>query len=111
MKLHMAGSATLIALGAMLLSGCVAKTAFDLATAPVRMGTNAVGKSYDMLTTSQSEADEKRGRAMRKHEERLGKLDRRYREQGEDCRDGDEGACRAMRETADEIDDLREERP
>lgn len=111
MKFHMAGSAALVLFGSFLLSGCMAKTAFDLATAPVRIGAGAVGKTYDTLTTSQSEADEKRGRAMRKHEERLGKLDRRYREQAEDCRDGDRDACRDMRDTADEIEDLRDDAP
>ena len=31
-----------------------------------------------MATTSQSESDEKRGRAMRKREEEIGKLERSY---------------------------------
>ncbi len=45
------------------LSGCytVAKTAVDVATLPVK----AVSKGVDLATTSQSEADEKRGRDMR----------------------------------------------
>lgn len=53
------------------LSGCytVAKTAVDVATLPVK----AVSKGVDLATTSQSEADEKRGRAMRKAEEDYGK--------------------------------------
>ena len=53
----------LFALGAALvLPGCAAKTAFDLATTPVRNTRdtiNAAGKAYDLATTSQSEADEK----------------------------------------------------
>lgn len=51
------------------LSGCIAKTAVDIVTLPVK----AVGAGVDAVTTSQSEADEKRGREMRKQEEREGK--------------------------------------
>lgn len=54
------------------LSGCLARTAFDVATAPVRVASKAV----DLATTSQSEADEKRGREIRRREERLGQLQR-----------------------------------
>lgn len=55
------------------LSGCIAKTALDIATLPVR----AASKTVDVLTTSQSEADQKRGRAIREREECIGKEDRR----------------------------------
>jgi hypothetical protein len=55
------------------LSGCIARTAMDIATLPVK----AASKTVDVLTTSQSEADEKRGRAIRKREECIGKEDRR----------------------------------
>jgi hypothetical protein len=54
------------------LSGCLANTALDIATLPVK----AAAKTVDVLTTSQSEADEKRGRAIRKREECIGKEDR-----------------------------------
>lgn len=55
---------------ALCLSGCtVARTAVDVATLPVK----AVSKGVDLATTSQSEADEKRGREIRKEEERLGR--------------------------------------
>ena len=40
-------------LAAVALQGCLAKTALDVATAPVRVGSKAV----DLATTSQSEAD------------------------------------------------------
>jgi hypothetical protein len=60
------------ALLALALSGCLAKTALDLASLPVK----AASKTVDVLTTSQSEADEKRGRAIRKREECIGKEDR-----------------------------------
>lgn len=63
-----------------LLGGCLAQAAADIVTAPVRIASSAV----DLATTSQSEADEKRGREIREREERLGKLDRRYRQLGED---------------------------
>ena len=61
------------------LCGCVsvAKTAVDVATLPVK----AVSKGVDLATTSQSEADEKRGRELRKAEEEAGKRDRLWAEQ------------------------------
>ncbi|MEM8694586.1 MAG: hypothetical protein AAGE05_01020 [Pseudomonadota bacterium] len=62
--------ATLVAL---LLSGCIARTAANVVTAPVR----AVGQVADWATTSQDEADRNRGREIREEEERLG---RQYRE-------------------------------
>ena len=55
------------------LSGCVvgtvANAAVDLATLPVKV----VSKGVDVATTSQSEADEKRGRQLRKAEEQAGR--------------------------------------
>ena len=66
-----------VLLVAPLLGGCVVGTvagaAVDVATLPVK----AAAKSVDVLTTSQSEADEKRGRAMRKREECVGREQRR----------------------------------
>ena len=56
------------------LPGCLAKTVVDVATLPVK----AVGKGVDMATTSQSEADEKRGREIRRREARLAQLERDY---------------------------------
>lgn len=55
------------------LSGCIAKTAVDLVTLPVRV----VSAGVDAVTTSQSEADQRRGREIREEEERLGRLARR----------------------------------
>ena len=89
-------------LAAVALQGCLAKTAFDVATAPVRVASKAV----DLATTSQSEADEKRGREIRRREEQLAKLERRYRKQVEDCDDGDRKACDKARETYAEIERL-----
>jgi len=58
---------------ALVLPGCLARTAVDVVTLPVR----AASKTVDVLTTSQAEADEKRGRAIREHEECMGKEERR----------------------------------
>ena len=55
------------------LSGCIVGTAVDVVTLPV----TAASKTVDVLTTSQSEADEKRGREIRKAEEREGKARRK----------------------------------
>jgi hypothetical protein len=45
-----------------LLPGCIARTAVDVVTLPVKAGAKAV----DWSTTSQEEADRNRGREMRK---------------------------------------------
>lgn len=57
-----------------MLSGCttVAKTAVDVVTLPVKV----VSAGVDAATTSQSEADQKRGREIRKQEEERGRLAR-----------------------------------
>ena len=70
----------LLALG---LSACVstlASTAVDLITLPVKV----VSKTVDLATTSQAEADQNRGRALRKAEEDAGKRQRLWEKQ---CRD------------------------
>lgn len=76
---------------ALALSGCVtsiAKTAVDVVTLPVK----AASAGVDAVTTSQAEADEKRGRALRKSEEDYGKRVRlwaeacdKLRQAGEPC--------------------------
>jgi len=55
------------------LGGCLVRTAADVVTMPVK----AVGWTADKLTTSQSEADEKRGRELRKEDERRAKEEKR----------------------------------
>ncbi len=60
---------------ALTLTGCIARTALDIVTLPVK----AAGAAVDAVTTSQSEADEKRGREIRKQEEREGKEARKRR--------------------------------
>lgn len=71
----------LISLLLLPLAGCttVASTAVKVVTLPVKV----VSKSVDVATTSQSEADEKRGRELRKAEEQAGK-EARLREEA--CR-------------------------
>ena len=68
-----------------LLGGCVvgtvASTAVDVVTLPVKVASAGV----DAVTTSQSEADEKRGRELRKQEEERG---RQWRLAYERCRKG-----------------------
>lgn len=99
----MRGFSVLVLAGAsLLLSGCLAKTVVDVATLPVR----AAGAAVDLATTSQSEADENRGRELRKRKERLGKLERSYARQREKCDDGSEKACAEARATYAEIQTL-----
>ncbi|WP_326522904.1 hypothetical protein [Sphingomonas sp.] len=66
------------------LSGCIARTAVDVVTLPVR----AVGQAADWATTSQDEADRNYGRKMRKAEEREGKERRAWEKR---CRKDPEG--------------------
>ena len=67
------GKAIVLPAGAFLLSGCIARTAVDIVTLPIKV----VGAGVDAVTTSQSEADERRGRQIRREEERLGREARR----------------------------------
>lgn len=89
----------LLVTASILTSGCVAKTLVDVATLPVRAGAKAV----DLATTSQSEADEKRGRELRRREEKLGKLERVYDTQRRTCANGNAKACAEARATNAEI--------
>ncbi len=70
---------------ALLLSGCaigtIASTAVDVVTLPVKV----VSKTVDLATTSQAEADQKRGRQLRQEEERRG---RELRQVADRCRAG-----------------------
>lgn len=75
----------LIAAVVPLLSGCVvgtiANTAVDVVTLPVKVASAGV----DAATTSQAEADQKRGREIRKAEEEAGRQARLAKER---CRKG-----------------------
>lgn len=72
----------LLPVAPLLLAGCIvqqaAETAVEVASLPVR----AVGAGVDAVTTSQAEADRRRGREIRKEEERLGR-EARLREREE----------------------------
>lgn len=93
----------ILACTCLLQTGCIARTALDVVTAPVKIAGGAV----DATTTSQSEADEKRGRDMRKRDEKLGKLERRYRDLADDCSAGNDTACRDAVAVRSEIDNLQ----
>ena len=72
----------------LLLSACLARTAVDIVSLPVKV----VSAGVDAATTSQSEADERRGRELRRAEERQGREARRRE------RDGERGRERAEEE-------------
>jgi hypothetical protein len=63
----------------LLSGGCLAKTAWDVATLPVKAG----GKVVDWTTTSQDESDRNYGRKMRKKEAQEG---RERREHDRECK-------------------------
>jgi hypothetical protein len=84
-----APSLVALALASLALQGCLARAAVDVVTLPVKV----VSAGVDAATESQSEADEKRGREIRKREERLGQLERDYAKAMERCGDGDDDAC------------------
>jgi hypothetical protein len=54
---------------ALLCTGCAVRTAVKVVTLPVKV----TAKAIDLATTSQAEADQKRGREARKAEERAKK--------------------------------------
>jgi hypothetical protein len=84
----------------LLLGGCVTSVVKEVVMLPVKV----VSKTADVLTTSQSESDEKRGRDIRKREEQLGKLTRKRDKAREDCADGDDKACGEYEALQAEID-------
>jgi hypothetical protein len=65
-----------ILLAVTLLGGCLVRTAVNVVTLPVK----AVSAGVDAATTSQSEADEKRGRELRKADERRAREEREGRQ-------------------------------
>ncbi len=97
----MAHALRLLTIGAaaLALQGCLAKTAVSAVTLPVKVASSGV----DLATTSQSEADQKRGREIRQREERLGRLQRDYEKQIDRCGDGDRRACDQARATYAEM--------
>ena len=74
----------------LLSGGCVAKTAFDIVTMPVK----AAGQAADWATTSQDEADRNYGRKMREQEARDGKARKKAdKERRRQCRDAGYDNC------------------
>jgi hypothetical protein len=71
---------------ALVLSGCIARTAVDIVTLPVKV----VSAGVDAATTSQSEADQRRGRELREAEERQGREARRREREAQRQRERDE---------------------
>ena len=65
-------------LAALVLPGCIAKTALDVVTLPVKVASAGV----DAVVTTQAESDRKRGRQIRRQEECMGKEERLARKQG-----------------------------
>ena len=96
-----------LVLAPLAIGGCVVKAAADVVTAPVRIA----GKAVDLATTSQSEADEKRGRELRKQEEEIGRLRRLYDKQLDACNDGSPRACAQAQTTYAEIQSRLRELP
>ena len=96
--------AILAPLAALVLTGC---TAMDVVSLPIKVaktGVGAVGAGVDAVTTSQSEADQKRGREIRKREEKLGKLEREFDKLQGRCLKGDSRACEKQAELRGRID-------
>lgn len=92
-----------LVLATLILPGCVAKTAATIVTAPVRVASGAV----DLATTSQSEADEKRGRELRKTQEKLRELEKDRARQQKRCDAGDARACERAAAIDRQMADLR----
>jgi hypothetical protein len=89
----------------LLLSGCVTSIVKEVVMLPVKV----VSKTADVMTTSQSESDEKRGREIRKREESLGKLSRKRDKAREDCADGDDKACDTYTRLEGEIEAIKDQ--
>lgn len=95
-------NALLLGLASLALQGCLVRTAAKVVAAPVNLASGAV----DKVTTSQSEADQNRGREIRKREEKLGKLEREYRKEREKCDDGNRSSCARAAEISEEIEKI-----
>lgn len=86
------------------LSGCIARTAVDIVTLPVK----AAGQVVDWSTTSQDEADRSLGRQVRAREEAIGRLERQRLREAERCDDGNRDACSEAERLQREIAVLRD---
>lgn len=98
-----AGRLIVIAAAAFALQGCLAKTALDTAVGVATLPVKVASKGVDLATTSQSEADQQRGREIRQREQRLGRLQNRYEDELGECQRGDRRACEKARQTYAEM--------
>ncbi|MEO6040746.1 MAG: hypothetical protein ABIP41_02485 [Croceibacterium sp.] len=87
---------------ALMLSGCLLNTALDVVTLPVKVASRAV----DLATTSQAEADQKRGREVRRREEQIGRLQREHDKLARKCQRGDRDACTQDEKVSAQIAEL-----
>lgn len=71
----------LLSLCALALSGCVVKSIAETAVDVVKVPVQVAGEAVDVATTSQAEADQKRGKALRKAEEQHAKDMRAWAEE------------------------------
>jgi hypothetical protein len=85
------------------LQGCVTSIVKDVVTAPIKI----VSKTADVLTTSQSEIDQKRGRDIRKKEEELGKISRKLDKARDKCDDGSDDACDEAKALESQYEELK----
>lgn len=72
----------LLSAAALALSGCAAKAAIDTAVGAAKLPVKIASAGVDAVVTTQAEADQKRGRQIRRQEECVGKEDRQARKQG-----------------------------
>jgi len=82
-----------------LLSGCIVKTAVDVATIPVKVA----GEGVDLATTSKSEKEKKR-------QKRRSKLLKQHDREMRDCDRGDARACERADAIRAEIAELDRQR-
>lgn len=90
---------------ALLLQGCIARTAASVVTAPVR----AAGQVVDWTTTSQDEADRATGRRVREREAQLGRLENQRARAAQRCQQGNAQACDEAGELQRQVNDLRDQ--
>jgi hypothetical protein len=84
----------LVPLAALALSGCVAKTAIDTAVGVATLPVKVASAGVDAVVTTQAEADQKRGRQIRRQEECIGREERKARKQN---REPDYDRCEEKR--------------
>jgi hypothetical protein len=71
----------LLPLVPLMLPGCIAQTAVDAAVSVATLPVKVASAGVDAVVTTQAEADQKRGRQIRRQEECMGKEERKARKQ------------------------------